>query len=84
MIFFDIHHSPDVYYSLLGTHCSLLSLNARRILPEELFLYLFLDDVPSFLCVGHDTGRAVLHAGWQGGIVARAVEEEERAVAEEA
>jgi len=32
----------------------------------------------------HNALRAVLHAGWQGGIAARAVKEKEGAVAEEA
>ena len=61
-----------------------LVLYAMRTLAIQLLLHLLLDDVPAFLCMGHDALGTVLHAGWQGGIVARAVEQEEGAVAEEA
>ena len=61
-----------------------LVLYAMRTLAIQLLLHLFLDDVPPLFSVGHDALRTVLHAGWQGGIVARAVEQEEGAVAEEA
>jgi len=61
-----------------------LVLYAMRTLAIQLLLHLFLDDVPPLFGVGHDAQGTVLHAGWQGGIVARAVEQEEGAVAEEA
>lgn len=60
------------------------TLHAWCVLTVELFLHLFLDDTPSIFGVRHDALRAVLHAGRQGGIGARAVEEEEGAVAEQA
>jgi len=61
-----------------------LVLYAMRTLAIQLLLHLFLDDVPPLFSVGHDALGTVLHARWQGGIVARAVEQEEGAVAEEA
>jgi hypothetical protein len=50
----------------------------------QLVLKLFLDHVPSFLCVGDDAPGTVFEASGQDTEVTRAWEKEERAVAEEA
>jgi hypothetical protein len=59
-------------------------LNVGYVLAVELFPDLFLDKIPAFFRMGQNAPGTVLHAGWQGGIVARAVKEEEGAIAEEA
>jgi hypothetical protein len=59
-------------------------LSAWRVQTVELFLDLFLDEIPSLLCVRHDTGRAVLHSRRKRSIGPRAVKEKKGAVAEEA
>jgi len=50
----------------------------------QLLLEFFLDDFPSFLCMGYDALGAVLEPSRQKAEVAGTAEQEERAVAEEA
>jgi hypothetical protein len=78
------HNSRIIWRRSIFQTLKTLGLYARRTLTIELFLHLFLDDVPAFFCMRHNAGGAVLHARGKSRIVARAVEEKEWTVAEKA